>query len=83
MFSHLIFLSVSQPITISSNSRCALVKGHFGVEITVDTGMAPIAQMLIYAILPDGEVIADAAKFDIEKCFPNKVSDLFPNIFQF
>uniref|UniRef100_A0A8C6RXJ9 Alpha-2-macroglobulin n=1 Tax=Nannospalax galili TaxID=1026970 RepID=A0A8C6RXJ9_NANGA len=52
--------------------ECEL-KGHFGLEIPVDARMAPIAQMLIYAILPDGEVIADVAKFDIEKCLLNKV----------
>ncbi|XP_060240137.1 murinoglobulin-1-like isoform X2 [Meriones unguiculatus] len=49
------------------------VKGHFTLEIPVEFGMAPVAKMLIYAILPDGEVIADSAKFEIEKCLLNKV----------
>ncbi|XP_060240131.1 murinoglobulin-1-like isoform X1 [Meriones unguiculatus] len=49
------------------------VKGHFTLEIPVEFSMAPVAKMLIYAILPDGEVIADSAKFEIEKCLLNKV----------
>lgn len=35
--------------------------------------MAPVAQLLIYAILPDGEIVADTQKLEIEKCFANKV----------
>ncbi|KAM7335442.1 hypothetical protein ACRRTK_005919 [Alexandromys fortis] len=49
------------------------VKGDFALEIPVELSMAPVAKILIYAILPDGEMIADSANFDIEKCLPNKV----------
>ncbi|KAH0521189.1 Murinoglobulin-1 [Microtus ochrogaster] len=49
------------------------VKGNFALEIPVELSMAPVAKILIYAILPDGEMIADSANFDIEKCLPNKV----------
>ena len=38
--------------------------------------MVPMAKMLIYTILPDGEVIADSVNFEIEKCLRNKVRDL-------
>ncbi|XP_051011604.1 murinoglobulin-1-like [Acomys russatus] len=48
-------------------------KGNFTLEIPVEFGMAPVAKLLIYAILPDEEVIADSAKFEIEKCLLNKV----------
>ncbi|XP_075838984.1 alpha-1-inhibitor 3-like [Microtus pennsylvanicus] len=54
-------------------SSCAPVKGNFALEIPVELSMAPVAKILIYAILPDGEMIADSANFDIEKCLPNKV----------
>ncbi|XP_060240134.1 murinoglobulin-1-like isoform X2 [Meriones unguiculatus] len=49
------------------------VKGHFTLEMPMEFGMAPVAKMLIYAILPDGEVIADSSNFEIEKCLLNKV----------
>ena len=42
--------------------------------------MVPLAKMLIYTILPDGEVIADSVNFEIEKCLRNKVRDLLPII---
>ncbi|XP_055460090.1 murinoglobulin-1-like isoform X2 [Psammomys obesus] len=51
----------------------APVKGHFTLEIPVEFSMAPGAKMLIYAILPDGEMIADSSNFEIEKCLLNKV----------
>ncbi|XP_049483008.1 alpha-2-macroglobulin-like [Panthera uncia] len=49
------------------------MKGHFSVSVPVDTDIAPIARLLIYAILPDGEVVGDSAKYTIENCLSNKV----------
>uniref|UniRef100_A0A8C2VZ12 Alpha-2-macroglobulin-like n=1 Tax=Chinchilla lanigera TaxID=34839 RepID=A0A8C2VZ12_CHILA len=49
------------------------LKGHFTLSVPVESHMAPVTQMLIYAILPNGEVIADSAKFKVENCLPNKV----------
>ncbi|EDK99670.1 murinoglobulin-1 precursor [Mus musculus] len=51
----------------------APVKGKFALEIPVEFSMVPMAKMLIYTILPDGEVIADSVNFEIEKCLRNKV----------
>ncbi|XP_021046914.2 murinoglobulin-1 [Mus pahari] len=51
----------------------APVKGNFALEIPVEFSMVPMAKMLIYTILPDGEVIADSANFEVEKCLRNKV----------
>ncbi|XP_051011605.1 murinoglobulin-2-like [Acomys russatus] len=48
-------------------------KGNFTLEIPVEFSMAPVAKLLIYTILPDGEVIADSVNFEIEKCLLNKV----------
>ncbi|MCQ8205358.1 hypothetical protein NP569_24005, partial [Vibrio parahaemolyticus] len=51
----------------------ATVKGNFYLEIPVEFSMSPLAKMLIYSILPDGDVIADSLNFEIEKCLRNKV----------
>uniref|UniRef100_A0A8C6IDN1 Murinoglobulin 2 n=1 Tax=Mus spicilegus TaxID=10103 RepID=A0A8C6IDN1_MUSSI len=51
----------------------APVKGNFDLEIPVEFSMVPMAKMLIYTILPDGEVIADSVNLEIEKCLRNKV----------
>nr|XP_042126198.1 murinoglobulin-2-like [Peromyscus maniculatus bairdii] len=53
------------------------VKGDFALEIPVDLSMAPETKVLVYTILPDGEMIADSAKFEVEKCLLNKVDLTF------
>ncbi|XP_058511745.1 alpha-2-macroglobulin [Ochotona princeps] len=50
------------------------MKGHFSVSIPVESDMAPIARLLIYIVLPDGEVIGDSEKYEVENCLPNKVN---------
>uniref|UniRef100_A0A8I5ZV18 Murinoglobulin 2 n=1 Tax=Rattus norvegicus TaxID=10116 RepID=A0A8I5ZV18_RAT len=50
-----------------------VLQGNFALEIPVEFSMVPMAKMLIYTILPDGEVIADSVKFQVEKCLRNKV----------
>uniref|UniRef100_A0A671E1W3 Alpha-2-macroglobulin n=1 Tax=Rhinolophus ferrumequinum TaxID=59479 RepID=A0A671E1W3_RHIFE len=49
------------------------MKGHFSVSVPVESDIAPIARLLIYAILPDGEVVGDSAKYDVENCLAHKV----------
>lgn len=49
------------------------MKGVFSFPLEVEPGMPPVAQLLIYAILPDGEIVADTQKLEIEKCFTNMV----------
>ncbi|XP_011838696.1 PREDICTED: pregnancy zone protein isoform X2 [Mandrillus leucophaeus] len=49
------------------------MKGSFALSFPVESDIAPIARMFIFAILPDGEVIGDSEKFEIENCLANKV----------
>eukprot|EP00073_Rattus_norvegicus_P046432 XP_017448580.1 PREDICTED: alpha-1-inhibitor 3-like [Rattus norvegicus] len=60
------------------------VQGNFALEIPVEFSMVPMAKMLIYTILPDGEVIADSVKFQVEKCLRHEVhlSSAHPKVFQ-
>ncbi|XP_006901821.1 PREDICTED: alpha-2-macroglobulin-like [Elephantulus edwardii] len=53
------------------------MKGVFSFSFRVEPSMAPTAQLLVFAILPDGEVVADTEKLQIEKCFANKVNLTF------
>uniref|UniRef100_A0A8C6CFM2 NTR domain-containing protein n=1 Tax=Monodon monoceros TaxID=40151 RepID=A0A8C6CFM2_MONMO len=53
------------------------MKGVFSFSFQVESDIAPTAQVLIYTILPNGEVIADTEKLEIENCFPNKVGVFF------
>ncbi|XP_073673369.1 alpha-2-macroglobulin-like protein 1 [Garra rufa] len=36
--------------------------------------LTPYAQVVIYAVLPNGEIVADSMVFPIEECLPNRVS---------
>nr|XP_055136704.1 pregnancy zone protein [Symphalangus syndactylus] len=49
------------------------MKGSFALSFPVESDIAPIARMFIFAILPDGEVVGDSEKFEIENCLANKV----------
>lgn len=39
----------------------------------MDSDIAPTAQLLVYTILPNGEIVADTERLKIENCFANKV----------
>ncbi|NXE25543.1 A2MG protein, partial [Ardeotis kori] len=47
--------------------------GVFLLQLPVQADIAPVAQVLVYATAPSREVIADSTKFNVEKCFSNKV----------
>ncbi|XP_077777047.1 ovostatin-like [Podarcis muralis] len=60
-------------VTLSRDDSAAS-KGHFYISLSVDANMAPVATLLVYTLHPEREVVADTARFEIEKCFHNKVS---------
>lgn len=45
----------------------------FSFSFQVDSDIAPTAQLLVYTILPNGEIVADTERLKIENCFANKV----------
>ncbi|NXG74957.1 A2MG protein, partial [Baryphthengus martii] len=47
--------------------------GIFLLPLHVQADVAPVAQLLVYTTASSKEVIADSTKFNIEKCFSNKV----------
>ncbi|XP_075863792.1 pregnancy zone protein-like isoform X1 [Microcebus murinus] len=49
------------------------MKGVFSFSFRVEPDIAPAAHLLVYAVLPNGEIMADTEKLEIEKCFANKV----------
>uniref|UniRef100_A0A2K5E7P7 Alpha-2-macroglobulin n=1 Tax=Aotus nancymaae TaxID=37293 RepID=A0A2K5E7P7_AOTNA len=49
------------------------MKGSFVLSFPVESDVAPIARMFIFAILPVGEVVGDSENFEIENCLANKV----------
>ncbi|KAF4086015.1 hypothetical protein AMELA_G00101450 [Ameiurus melas] len=49
-------------------------KGHVSFKLSVVPELAPVVQVLVYSVLPSENIIAANKKFDVEKCFRNKVS---------
>ncbi|KAI1230189.1 hypothetical protein IHE44_0010152 [Lamprotornis superbus] len=39
--------------------------------------LAPMAKLLVYVVLPNGEMVADSTEFSVAKCFPNQVKMAF------
>ncbi|KAL8202468.1 UNVERIFIED_CONTAM: hypothetical protein K2H54_015622, partial [Gekko kuhli] len=50
----------------------AVAKGVFLLDLSVDVHTAPLARVLVYVILPSGELVAHSADFAVENCFSNK-----------
>ncbi|KAM6472166.1 alpha-2-macroglobulin-like [Liasis olivaceus] len=48
-------------------------KGVFLLNLSVDADTAPLTRLLLYTILPSGELVAHSRDFAVEKCFSNKV----------
>ncbi|XP_051788065.1 alpha-2-macroglobulin-like protein 1 isoform X2 [Erpetoichthys calabaricus] len=48
-------------------------EGFFDLKFAVTSDIAPSAQLLMYTILPSGEIIADNFNFKVKMCFRNKV----------
>ncbi|KAL6471066.1 hypothetical protein MHYP_G00197160 [Metynnis hypsauchen] len=51
-----------------------LIEGKVSFRLSVDAGLAPVVQVLVYCVLPSEKIIATTKKFNVEKCFRNKVS---------
>ncbi|XP_057695614.1 alpha-2-macroglobulin-like [Corythoichthys intestinalis] len=52
----------------------SVTEGEVTFQLKVSPEMAPVVQVVAYAVLPSATVIAQSAHFTTEKCFRNKVS---------
>ncbi|XP_051819218.1 alpha-2-macroglobulin-like isoform X2 [Antechinus flavipes] len=73
------FLIMAKGLIIGTRSHTLPVnpghmKGIFSFYLPVESTSAPITRLLLYTVLPNGEVVADSKKFNIENCFANKVN---------
>ncbi|XP_055973381.1 pregnancy zone protein-like [Sorex fumeus] len=68
---------ISQSGTHALSITQGNMKGVFSFSIQVGLDIAPQASLLFYTTLPDGEMIADTLKLEVEKCFANKVDVSF------
>ncbi|KAI7800550.1 putative alpha-2-macroglobulin-like protein 1, partial [Triplophysa rosa] len=76
-----IFYMVFSKGSMAQNGRVS-VNVQFGTEnkgkltftLKKTTALSPVAQVVVYTVLPNGETVADSWNFPIEQCLPNKVS---------
>ncbi|XP_075204633.1 alpha-2-macroglobulin-like [Anomaloglossus baeobatrachus] len=53
------------------------IQGKVTLNLPISAGNSKIVYVLVYILLPNGEMLADASKFNVLKCFKNKVSTEF------
>ncbi|NWT12645.1 A2ML1 protein, partial [Vireo altiloquus] len=49
------------------------LEGFFSIPLTFSSTYAPAPRLVVYAIFPNGKIIADSAIFSVSMCFRNKV----------
>lgn len=47
------------------------IRGVVYIPITLSNSLSPSARVVVWMVLPDGEVVSDAKDLEIEKCLPN------------
>uniref|UniRef100_A0A673K2N9 Alpha-2-macroglobulin-like n=1 Tax=Sinocyclocheilus rhinocerous TaxID=307959 RepID=A0A673K2N9_9TELE len=61
----------SEKVEVKSSNGAA--SGTVSFKLSVGADLAPAVQILAYCVLPSENVAAGNTKFDVEKCFSNKV----------
>ncbi|XP_044278136.1 alpha-2-macroglobulin [Varanus komodoensis] len=56
--------------TLTASHR---LQGKFTLELNVSFNMAPMVRVLVYTILPSGELVAHSVDFTVDNCFENQV----------
>ncbi|KAM6959281.1 alpha-2-macroglobulin-P-like [Aplochiton taeniatus] len=54
-----------------------VTEGELSLKLVMSPEMAPLVQVLVYAVLPSETVIAHSMDFDTDKCFKHKVKVAF------
>ncbi|XP_069843797.1 alpha-2-macroglobulin-like [Dipodomys merriami] len=47
------------------------LRGQISISLPAGPQLAPATRLLLFSVLPDGETVGDAAKYEIESCLPN------------
>ncbi|KAF1661113.1 Alpha-2-macroglobulin-like protein 1, partial [Aptenodytes patagonicus] len=50
------------------------LRRSFSLELPIGPELVPMAKVLGYVVLPDGEMVADSTELKVAKCFPGKVN---------
>lgn len=50
-------------------------KGELTVRLSEVIDLAPVAQVIVYSVMANGEIVADSQDFPIQLCLSNKVGN--------
>ncbi|OCT71333.1 hypothetical protein XELAEV_18034311mg [Xenopus laevis] len=64
----------SDVLEVPINNDGEVLRGEVSIKLKLSVDVSPTLRVLTYVLLPGGEMVADAAKFKLQKCFRNKVS---------
>ncbi|XP_035289149.1 alpha-2-macroglobulin-like isoform X1 [Anguilla anguilla] len=69
-------LNAEEGDVLLRRTECGTVvkRGEFSFSLQQTEDLAPYAQVVVYTVLPNGEVVADNFNFPVQLCFKNKVS---------
>ncbi|XP_073541262.1 alpha-2-macroglobulin-like [Phyllobates terribilis] len=67
----------SGTVEIETDSSNEDLYGRLTLNLPLSAGTSNIVHVLVYIFLPNGEMLADTAKFNVLKCFKNTVSTEF------
>ncbi|XP_029699093.1 alpha-2-macroglobulin-like protein 1 [Takifugu rubripes] len=65
------------PVAVKAGS---VNTGEFSVPLRQVSNLAPVAQVVVYAVMPSGEAVADSQDFPVRLCLNNKVSLKFSSL---
>ncbi|XP_006119999.2 alpha-2-macroglobulin-like protein 1 [Pelodiscus sinensis] len=68
-----------QRLLLNGQKRVAIKKnggqrGAFSIPVTFTSSFAPHPSLVVYAMFPDGGVVADKVQFTVSMCFKNQVN---------
>ncbi|XP_073451712.1 alpha-2-macroglobulin-like [Aquarana catesbeiana] len=61
-------------LEISTENKNEDLHGKATLKLPLSAGTSSTFRALVYTILPDGDILADSAKYRIQQCLQNKVS---------
>ena len=68
-----ILLLLASPCLILPLLSDLVNKGVLSIPLLGKAALSPYAQVVVYTLMPSGEVLADNKDFPVDQCFENRV----------
>ena len=68
-----VLLLLASPCLILPLPSHLVNKGVLSIPLLGKAALSPFAQVVVYTLMPSGEVLADSEDFPVDQCFKNRV----------